>query len=250
MSDIAAASTHRLAVLIDAENASVRLIAPILAEIATLGTVSVRRIYGDFTSQQMASWSAILLDNSIQPIQQYRSVAGKGSSDSALIIDAMDLLYTRQLDGFCIVSSDSDFTRLATRLREDGRRVYGFGEQKTPKSFVNACDRFTFVEIFRDAPKPDAAPAAQSAKPLLKLDNAMMNVLAQAVGATEDEQGRANLGEVGSYLGKRMPEFDPRNYGHKKLVDLFAKLPGYAVTREKRGNGTMVFVEATGRAAP
>lgn len=242
-------TAKRLAVLIDAENASAKLIGAILAEIATFGTVSVRRIYGDFTSQQMAAWGSCLLEHSIQPIQQYRSVAGKGASDSALIIDAMDLLYTRKLDGFCIVSSDSDFTRLATRLREDGHAVYGFGEQKTPKSFVQACDRFIFVEIFRNDAKPDGTAAAplQSAKPLLKLDNAMLNVLSQAVAATDDDQGRAELGGIGTYLSKRMPEFDARNYGYKKLSDLFAATTDFKVSREKRGTGTIIFVERTAR---
>lgn len=241
----------RLAVLIDAENASSKLIAPILDEIAKLGIVSVRRIYGDFTSPQMAPWRNCLLEHSIQPIQQFRAVTGKGASDSALIIDAMDLLYTRTLDGFCIVSSDSDFTRLAQRLGEDGRLVYGFGEQKTPKSFVQACHQFRFVEIFREPAKPaatpkgeaKAAPAAAAPKPLLKLDKAMLNVLSQAVGSAEDEQGRSNLGHVGNLLAKRMPEFDPRNYGFRKLVDLFAARDEFKVVRVKEGDRNAVYVE-------
>ena len=243
------ARQQRLAVLIDAENASAKLIAPILDEIANLGIVSVRRIYGDFTNPQMAPWRNCLLEHSIQPIQQFRAVAGKGASDSALIIDAMDLLYTRRLDGFCIVSSDSDFTRLATRLREDGCRVFGFGEEKTPKSFRQACDKFFFVEIFRTGEakaeaETEAAPkvAAKAAKPLVELDRAMLNILGQAVSSAEDEQGRSNLSYVGNLLAKRMPEFDSRNYGFKKLVDLFAARAEFKVIRISEGDGRGVYI--------
>ncbi|MBV8493311.1 MAG: NYN domain-containing protein, partial [Alphaproteobacteria bacterium] len=139
----------RLAVLIDADNASASVIGDILAEISKLGTASVKRIYGDFTTSNLQGWKGILAEHAIQPVQQFRNTTGKSATDSALIIDAMDLLHTRQLQGFCLVSSDSDFTRLATRMREDGLPVYGFGEAKTPKSFINACDRFIYTEIFR-----------------------------------------------------------------------------------------------------
>src|SRR6266446_4883686 len=139
----------RLAVLIDADNASAAVIGDILSEVASLGTASVKRVYGDFTTSNLHSWRAVLLEHAIQPIQQFRNTVGKNASDSALIIDAMDLVHTRALGGFCLVSSDSDFTRLATRIREDGLIVYGFGQQKTPKSFIKACDRFIYTEIFK-----------------------------------------------------------------------------------------------------
>src|ERR1700751_3601196 len=139
----------RLAVLIDADNASAAVIGDILSEVASLGTASVKRVYGDFTTSNLHSWRTVLLEHAIQPVQQFRNTIGKNASDSALIIDAMDLLHTRRLGGFCLVSSDSDFTRLATRIREDGIPVYGFGEEKTPNSFIKACDRFVYTEIFR-----------------------------------------------------------------------------------------------------
>ena len=139
----------RLAVLIDADNASAAVIGDILSEVASLGTASVKRVYGDFTTSNLHSWRTVLLEHAIQPVQQFRNTVGKNASDSALIIDAMDLLHTRELGGFCLVSSGSDFTRLATRIREDGLPVYGFGEEKTPRSFINACDRFIYTEIFR-----------------------------------------------------------------------------------------------------
>src|SRR5215467_16140282 len=144
--------TLRLAVLIDADNASPAVIGDILAEVSKLGIATVKRVYGDFTSSNLNSWRAVLADHAIQPIQQFRNTGGKNASDRALIIDAMDLLHTRELGGFCLVSSDSDFTRLATRIREDGFPVYGFGEEKTPSSFIKACDRFIYTEIFRQKP--------------------------------------------------------------------------------------------------
>src|SRR5215468_3117636 len=138
----------RLAVLIDADNASAGVIGDILSEVASLGTASVKRVYGDFTTPSLSGWRAVLIEHAIQPVQQFRNTVGKNASDSALIIDAMDLLHTRPLDGFCLVSSDGDFTRLATRIRENGLPVYGFGEEKTPKSFILACNQFTYTEIF------------------------------------------------------------------------------------------------------
>jgi hypothetical protein len=235
--------TLRLAVLIDADNASAAVIGDILAEIASLGTVSVKRVYGDFTTSNLNSWGKVLADHAIQPMQQFRNTVGKNASDSALIIDAMDLLHTRQLSGFCLVSSDSDFTRLATRIREDGLLVYGFGEEKTPRSFINACDRFIYTEIFRTK-EVGASKAAIAAKPgplrNLATDQGLKAALDQSVDAATTDSGRAHLGAVGTHLMKLLPDFDSRNYGFKKLSDLVEKSPTFRLVRGKTPGGTQV----------
>src|SRR5215472_8788138 len=204
--------TLRLAVLIDADNASPAVIGDILAEVSKLGIATVKRVYGDFTSSNLNSWRAVLADHAIQPIQQFRNTVGKNASDSALIIDAMDLLHTRELGGFCLVSSDSDFTRLATRIREDGLPVYGFGEEKTPRSFINACDRFIYTEIFRTKTVSSAkATDATKSGPLrdFSSDEGFRAALDQSIDAATTESGRAHLGAVGSHLLKLLPDFDP-----------------------------------------
>jgi uncharacterized LabA/DUF88 family protein len=258
--------TVRLAVLIDADNASINVIGDILAEVSKLGTASVKRAYGDFTSINLQSWGKILAEHAIQPIQQYRNTIGKNASDAALIIDAMDLLHTRHLEGFCLVSSDSDFTRLATRIKEDGVPVYGFGEQKTPNSFVKACSRFFYTEIFKAKPRAPAVgravaggkgprsaqsksetasrPALAETMPLLKLttDTDFQVALEQAIdAATPTDERRAHLAAVGIHLQKLMPEFDSRNYGFKKLSDLLSAIPTVKLTWE--GEPTRVYVE-------
>jgi uncharacterized LabA/DUF88 family protein len=237
----------RLAVLIDADNASAALIGDILSEVALLGTASVKRVYGDFTTSNLNSWRAVLADHAIQPIQQFRNTVGKNASDSALIIDAMDLLHTRTLGGFCLVSSDSDFTRLATRIRENGLPVFGFGEQKTPQSFIKACDRFIYTEIFKtkevDASK-EAVPVKSGPLSDLASDKNFNAALDQAVKAAAPEGGRANLGTVGSHLLKLLPDFDARNYGFGKLSDLVDTIATLRVVREKTAGGTqVVYVE-------
>jgi hypothetical protein len=247
--------TIRLAVLIDADNASAAVIGDILSEVASHGTASVKRVYGDFTTSNLNSWSKVLAEHAIQPMQQFRNSGGKNASDIALIIDAMDLLHTRKLGGFCLVSSDSDFTRLATRIREDGLLVYGFGEEKTPKSFIKACDRFIYTEIFRtkavSASKATkavgASKAAKAAKPgplrNLATDAGFKAALDQSVEAAT-EGGRAHLGAVGSHLIKLLPDFDARNYGFRKLSDLVEKVPTLKLVRVKRPGGTQaVYVE-------
>jgi hypothetical protein len=239
--------TLRLAVLIDADNASATVIGDILSEVASLGTASVKRVYGDFTTSNLNSWGKVLAEHAIQPIQQFRNTVGKNASDSALIIDAMDLLHTRELSGFCLVSSDSDFTRLATRIREDGLRVYGFGEEKTPRAFISACDRFFYTEIFRTK-EVGASKAAMPAKsgPLRNLatDEAFKDALAQSVDAAMSESGRANLSSVGDHLRKLLPDFDARNYGFGKLSDLVERFPTFQLIREKTaGGGPVVYVE-------
>jgi uncharacterized LabA/DUF88 family protein len=234
--------TLHLAVLIDADNASAAVIGDILSEIASLGTASVKRVYGDFTTSNLHSWRAVLLQHAIQPIQQFRNTVGKNASDSALIIDAMDLPHTRELGGFCLVSSDSDFTRLATRIREDGLPVYGFGEEKTPRSFINACDRFIYTEIFRTKAGSSKAAAPTKSGPLRDFNNdeGFKAALDQSIDAAATESGRAHLGTVGNHLLKLLPDFDPRNYGFRKLSDLVEKDPSLRLVREKTAGGTQV----------
>ncbi|KFN39590.1 MAG: Maebl [Sulfuricurvum sp. MLSB] len=210
----------RLAVLIDADNSQPSTIEGLLDEIAALGIASVKRIYGDWTDTQLKSWKSSLLEHGLQPIQQFAYTTGKNATDSAMIIDAMDLLYTKNFDGFCIVSSDSDFTRLASRIRESGVKVYGFGEQKTPKAFIGVCDKFIFTENLRRA-QNHKEPAA----PKIKTDDkALLALVRNAVEDTADEAGWSNLGTVGQKLINKSPEFDPRTYGYKKLVDLIVGL--------------------------
>ncbi len=220
-------SQLKLAVLIDADNTQARIIEGLLAEIAKYGVASVKRIYGDWTNTNLRSWKDKLLEFAVQPVQQFSYTSGKNSTDSAMIIDAMDLLYTENLDGFCIVSSDSDFTRLAARLREDGKMVLGFGQRKTPKPFVAACDKFIYTEILREDEEEEKESALRSDKDNtsrsqndIKTDRRMRALLQSAVEDAADEFGWAYLGAVGTYIANRQPEFDPRNYGFRKLGDL------------------------------
>ena len=212
-------STDKLAVLIDADNAQPSIVDGLLAEIANYGVASVKRIYGDWTGPGLKGWKEVLLEHSIQPMQQFAYTKGKNATDSAMIIDAMDLLYTGKFDGFCIVSSDSDFTKLASRIRESGLLVYGFGEQKTPTPFVSACDKFIFTEVLRAKIDESEAIVKQSSNEL-KQDTKLVSLLRNAVEASSDESGWAQLGPVGSNIAKQAPEFDSRNYGYGKLGEL------------------------------
>lgn len=205
-------STDKLAVLIDADNAQSSIATELLGEVARYGTATVRRAYGDWTTPNLSGWKETLHDLAIQPVQQFRFTVGKNATDSALIIDAMDLLHGGNIDGFCLVSSDSDFTRLATRIREAGLSVYGFGEKKTPKPFVAACDKFVFTEILR----PVAAEAAES----VAAQEPLQPLLAAAVNAAAREDRWAALSAVGSLVMKASPSFDPRNFGFQKLGEL------------------------------
>jgi len=217
----------RLAVLIDAENAQASIIKNLLDEVANYGVASVKRIYGNWTTPQLQGWKDVLLSNSIIPIQQFSYTTKKNASDSALIIDAMDLLHAGNLDGFCIVSSDSDFTRLASRIRESGLMVYGFGEEKTPKAFVDACDKFIYTEILRPTePVGTAAPIPRNPmvfKDVIK-DQKFLKLLKNSVEDSSDERGWAELGLVGQNIQKKSPEFDSRNYGYRKFFDLIRSL--------------------------
>jgi uncharacterized LabA/DUF88 family protein len=230
-----ASASPTLAVLIDADNAQPAVIEGLLAEVAKYGTATVRRIYGDWTGPQLKGWKEVLLEHAIQPIQQFRYTTGKNATDSALIIDAMDLLYAGRLGGFCIVSSDSDFTRLAARLREAGLVVYGFGEKKTPTAFVSACDKFIFTEIL--AGRGEDAAAALQPRPAaqLKQDRRLVALLRNAAEAASDEAGWAQLGTLGSTIAKQAPEFDARNYGYRKLSELVAASGLFEI--DKRGEG-------------
>jgi len=210
----------RLAVLIDAENAQLALLGGLFAEIAKFGTPSVRRVYGDFTNQNLAAWREPMLAHSIQPIQQFRNTVHKNASDSALIIDAMDLLHSKRLDGFCIVSSDSDFTRLASRIREEGLLVYGFGEQYTPTSFIAACHKFTYTEILRQSGKDPTEPPPAVHRDALGDNSEIIRHLADAVESCADENGWARLASVGSVVANHVPDFDSRHYGFRKLSAL------------------------------
>jgi uncharacterized LabA/DUF88 family protein len=251
---------RRLAVLIDADNAQASIIEGLLAEIARYGVASVKRIYGDWTSTHTAKWKKSLLKHSINPVQQFPYTTGKNATDSAMIIDAMDLMYTGRFDGFCIISSDSDFTRLAQRLREEGLMVFGFGERKTPESFVAACDKFVYTEVLRpEAPaaaQPTPAPAkknsgrkpagnkdepaAQKAEPAKPSAPAALPIvlIRQAIEEESDETGWAHLGAVGSYLTKIRPDFDSRLYGFSKLSELFKKNPKLFLVEERSASGS------------
>jgi uncharacterized LabA/DUF88 family protein len=212
-----------LAVLIDADNVSPTRIDAVLAEVSQYGVASVKRVYGDWTKPDLRSWKDAASAHVIQPIQQFANTVGKNATDSALIIDAMDLLYTARFQGFCIVSSDSDFTRLAARIREQGITVYGFGERKTPESFRNACDRFTYLDVL-EAPIVGATEAApiqvQVAPAKLRADTRLVSVLRASVASAAGENGWASLSAVGSLIRKQQPDFDSRNWGYAKLSDL------------------------------
>ncbi|MFA5495832.1 MAG: NYN domain-containing protein [Porticoccaceae bacterium] len=222
-----------LAVLIDADNANPAIVEGLLSEVAKLGVSSVKRIYGDWTTPALGKWKAVLLEHSIQPIQQFAYTAGKNATDSAMIIDAMDLLYTGDFGGFCIVSSDSDFTRLAARIRESGKVVYGFGEQKTPRPFVAACDRFIYTEVFAAA-SSDGQAIARLSSQQLRQDTKLCNLFRQAILASSDDDGWSNLGAVGSHIANQMPEFDPRNYGYAKLSELVQGIGLFTLERREQ----------------
>jgi uncharacterized LabA/DUF88 family protein len=228
---MASPSNDRLAVLIDADNAQASVITELLAEVASLGTASVKRAYGDWTTPNLKGWKEVLHRMAIQPVQQFSYTTGKNSTDASLIIDAMDLLHAGNLNGICLVSSDSDYTRLATRIREAGLVVYGFGERKTPQSFVAACDRFVFTEIL----KPQAIPSGQEEQ----APDPLEPMLRAAIPATARDNGWAALSAVGSMLRKNSPSFDPRNYGCEKLGELVRKQNYIEVKELQIGDGSV-----------
>lgn len=224
------AQNDKLAVLIDADNAQASVVGELLAEVSRYGTASVKRAYGDWTTTNLKGWKDVLHKMAIQPMQQFSYTAGKNSTDSSLIIDAMDLLHAGSLDGFCLVSSDSDFTRLATRIREAGLVVYGFGEKKTPQAFVAACDKFIYTEILRPQ-QAATAPEEEAAEPVEPL-------IRSAITATAKENGWAPLSAVGSMIVKNSPSFDPRNYGCQKLGELVRRQPYLEIKEVSLGDGS------------
>jgi hypothetical protein len=254
-------SNNRLAVLIDADNAQPSVIEGLLAEVAKLGVASVKRIYGDWTSTGTTQWKQSLLRYSITPVQQFAYTKGKNATDASLIIDAMDLMHTHRFGGFCLVSSDSDFTALARRLREEGLVVYGFGEKKTPDAFVAACDKFIYTEVLRptsgvaamvtaEPPRPlkqkeasDPASAVASAAAVVPGKPAEpqpvpLDLIRQAIEEESDDSGWAHLGAVGSYIQRIRADFDTRLYGSKKLSDLLRKYPKHFDIEERSAPGS------------
>ncbi|NKF22915.1 NYN domain-containing protein [Solimonas marina] len=256
--------TKKLAVLIDADNTQPAIAAALLAEIAKYGTANVKRIYGDWTTDNLKGWKKVLVDLAIQPIQQFSYTTGKNATDSRMIIDAMDLLYSDRFDGFCLVSSDSDFTGLASRLREAGLTVYGFGERKTPASLRAACDKFIYLDVLRGASskaKPQKAPEAEAPTPARKTakkaapppeperaadkdgktdprtDAELHELLAEAIDDAADDDGWAALGAVGTLIAKRRADFDSRNWGYKKLSELVAAAGRFEVDERKSADG-------------
>ena len=233
----------RIAVLIDADNVSDKYIKYIFDEISNHGIPTYKRIYGDWTKPQMGSWKKVLLDYSITPIQQYSYTIGKNSTDAALIIDAMDILYSNNVDGFCIVSSDSDFTKLGARLREAGMYVIGMGEKKTPKPFIAACEKFKYLEVIAAAPIEAYENVGRTEKEKQEMPKEGMANRGELIEAiriivteSSDEDGWAYLGEVGKRLNKRYPDFDTRNYGHPKLTPLISSLNEFEIQQRKTSN--------------
>ena len=239
---MAGTETARLAVLIDADNASASIVKELLEEVAKYGTATVKRAYGDWTTQNLVGWKEHLHLHAIQPMQQFAYTRGKNSTDSAFIIDAMDLLYAGNVDGFCLVSSDSDFTRLATRMREAGKVVYGLGERKTPEPFIAACDKFIFFEVLK-RPSEATPPVQVAGVPELK------RLVTHAIKETLRDNGWAHLAEVGSFISKNNASFDARNYGFTKLSELMRNQT-YLEVKETTGasGGVHLSVRARGPA--
>ena len=229
-------NTPKLAVLIDADNAQPLIVEGLFSEIANYGSAIVKRIYGDWTNPSLKSWKDVLQKYAIQPIQQFAYTTGKNATDSSLIIDAMDLLNTGNYDGFCIVSSDSDFTRLASRIRESGITVYGFGEKKTPTAFVKACDKFIYTELLRGKTSETEVPKKQTSNQLGK-NTHLVKLLRRAVEAASDDSDWASLSSVGNNIAKQSPDFDPRNYGYKKLGELVKATKLFELEERPSGAG-------------
>ncbi|NBA85966.1 NYN domain-containing protein [Emticicia sp. CRIBPO] len=235
----------KLAVLIDADNVPYANVKEMFEEIAKYGTPTFKRIYADWTKPTVAGWKKVLLENAITPIQQYSYSTGKNASDSALIIDAMDILYTGKVGGFCIVSSDSDFTRLATRLREAGMKVIGIGEKKTLQPFITACDKFIYLEILKpDHPAPVKGEKNESSKtkrkePLSKIDPAVIKLFSDSIADLADENGWTFLGELGNLMLKKKPDFDPRNFGFPKMLPLLRSIHTFEIDERESGKNNI-----------
>ena len=241
----------RVAILIDADNVSDKYIKIIMDEVANIGVATYKRIYGDWTSARLSSWKNVLLEDSIIPIQQYSYTTGKNATDSAMIIDAMDILYSGNVDGYCLVSSDSDFTRLAARLRESGKLVLGMGEEKTPKPFISACNQFKYLDLLynnqqEEEKKEELAIAGETRKTSRQntsgnKKNKDLKRVRKAINAIiekfSDEEGWLSSGQLGDQLGKRLPDFDVRNYGYSKLTTFIKSLGNYEAGMIPTGSG-------------
>jgi uncharacterized LabA/DUF88 family protein len=231
----------RLAVLIDGDNIPSARVKEMMAEIAKYGNPTIKRIYGDWTNPHLTKWKKVLLENAITPIQQYGYTTGKNATDSAMIIDAMDILYSEKVDGFCLVSSDSDFTRLATRLREAGKAVYGIGEKKTPEPFIVACDKFIYIEILKNQQENNESDVKGKKRP--KQDNVdkitpkIIQFISSTINDVADDDGWAFLGDVGSLMQKKQPNFDSRNYGFLKLTPLIKSIKEFEVEPRESSKG-------------
>jgi hypothetical protein len=238
-----------LAVLIDGDNIPSAYVKEMMEEIAKYGNPTIKRIYGDWTNPRLGKWKNVLLENAITPIQQYGYTAGKNATDSAMIIDAMDILYSGKVNGFCLVSSDSDFTRLATRLREAGMLVFGIGEKKTPSPFIVACDRFIYIEILKKQVEGNTAGAedskADKKSGVDKITRKDIQLITTTVDDVADDDGWAFLGDVGSLLQKKQPNFDSRNYGYQKLTPLISALGEFDVERREdaKGRKKLIYVK-------
>jgi uncharacterized LabA/DUF88 family protein len=237
----------RLAVLVDADNVPYSGVKEMFEEIAKYGTPTFKRIYADWTKPTVAGWKSVLLENAITPIQQYSYTSGKNATDSAMIIDAMDILYSGKVDGFCIVSSDSDFTRLAIRLREAGMKVIGIGEKKTPTPFITACDKFIYVEILNAEVETIAKAKANksavtNANAISKIDDALIKLIADSIYDLADENGWAFLGELGNLILKKHPDFDPRNYGFNKMLPMIKSIDQFEVDARDTGKNNIRLV--------
>lgn len=234
---------NKLAVLIDGDNIPSKYIQEMMEEIAKYGRPTIKRIYGDWTSPHVNKWKNVLLESAITPIQQYAYTQGKNATDSAMIIDAMDVLYAGEVDGFCLVSSDSDFTRLATRLREAGKHVIGIGEKKTPDPFIVACDKFIYLEILhKDDDEEKPGKGKSKTKQYDKITPKLIRLLRNSVSDAADEDGWAFLGDVGSLILKKQANFDSRNFGFEKLTPLFQSLKGFEIETRTQANSRFKLV--------
>lgn len=243
----------KLAVLIDGDNIPSAYVKEMMEEIAKYGNPTIKRIYGDWTKPHLTKWKNLLLENAITPIQQYGYTTGKNATDSAMIIDAMDILYSEKVNGFCLVSSDSDFTRLATRLREAGMNVIGIGEKKTPEPFIVACDRFIYIEILQNRSKEsesDTTPEKAAKKSGVdKITPRVIRLISSTVSDLADDDGWAFLGDVGSLLQKKQPNFDSRNYGFEKLTPLINSIGKYEIEQREsyKGKFKLIYIRCKKR---
>ncbi len=244
---------NNLAVLIDGDNIPSAYVKEMMEEIAKYGNPTIKRIYGDWTKPQLSKWKNVLLENAINPIQQYGYTQGKNATDSAMIIDAMDILYSNKVQGFCLVSSDSDFTKLATRLRESGLNVIGIGEKKTPEPFIVACDRFIYIEILGSHPKQQETAESNLDKDkkkqnVDKITPKVLNLISSTISDVADEDGWAFLGDVGGLLQKKQPNFDSRNYGFQKLTPMISSISNFEVESRENQNGRFKLIYVRNRA--